>query len=121
MKGKMKREKDSTGEMKHPTPFEKSRMRQEDTVDEFRKCGKKNPDHTKNYGRKKFTKDWLTPKEAAQCIPCSMEWLGIFMQGKGMMTLHWEWDCKNEKTVKIRRDDCQEYAFYLRKRGIKYK
>jgi len=47
--------------------------------------------------------------------------LGRFMQGKGMMTLHWEWDCKNEKTVKIRRDDCQEYAFYLRKRGIKYK
>ena len=72
----MKREKDSAGEIKHPTPFEKSRMEQEDMVDNFRKCGKKNPDHSKKYGRKKFTKERLTPKEAAQCIGCSMEWLG---------------------------------------------
>ena len=118
----MKREKDSKGEIKHPTPFEKYRMEQEDTVDEFRKCGKKNPDHSKKYGRKKFTKERLTPKEAAQCIGCSMEWLGRFMQGgKDLLTLHYEWDGKNKNTIKLRTKDCQEYVFYLRKRGIKYR
>ena len=117
----MKREKDSTGEIKHPTPSEKRRMEQEDTVNQFRKCGKKNPDHSKKYGRKKFTKDWLTPKEAAQSIGCNMDWLGRFMDGKGLLTLHWVWDCKNKKTAKIHRDDCQEYVFYLRKKGIKYR
>ena len=118
----MKREKDSTGEIKHPTSFEKYRMEQEDTVDNFRKSGKKNPDHSKKYRRKKFTKEWLTPKEATQLFGCSMEWLGRFMQGgKDLLTLHYEWDCKNKTTIKLRTKDCQEYVFYLRKRGIKYR